>query len=324
MVPKDRKELKQIYRYLKDNDIEWTDAFEIENSRKKGKIDKYKIYEAGKTKNGFRIILVHSSSKEEEDNKRRQKKIDKAIKELKELSPKLNAYHLKTKKEIKAAVDKICKGVKDFIQVKILTDRKQIKVKVSPGRPSSKSVYKNKWDFRHRIEWKKNDETIAEAKKRDGLFPLTTNSELEAAEVLRKYKKQPFLEKRMYTKKTVLEVAPVFLKKEKRIEAILFLYFIALMIVSLIERKIRMNMEKEEIEKIPILPQGMNTKKPTWNNIRYFFRNIHLSEIIRDGVLIQTTVMGLHNWHKEINRLLEVPALVYESVKGNWWQFTGT
>ena len=60
----------------------------------------------------------------------------------------------------------------------------------------------------------------------------------------------------MYTKKTVLEVAPVFLKKEKRIEAMLFLYFVALMIVSLIERKIRINMAKEQIEKLPILPQA--------------------------------------------------------------------
>jgi transposase len=104
--------------------------------------------------------------------------------------------------------------------------------------------------------------------------------------VLKKYKNQPFLEKRMYTKKTVLEVAPVFLKKEKRIEAMLFLYFIALMIVSLVERKIRMNMAREEIEKLPILPQGMNAKKPTWNNLRYFYRNVHYSQIIRDGVCI--------------------------------------
>jgi transposase len=159
-------------------------------------------------------------------------------------------------------------------------------VKVSPGRPSLKSVYKNKWEFKHRIEWEPNKPALAEASKTDGIFPLITNTALEACEVLRKYKSQPFLEKRMYTKKTILEVAPVFLKKEKRIEAILFLYFVALMIVSLVERKIRMNMEKQRIEKLPILPQAMNSKKPTWNNIRYFFRNIHISEIIRDGTCI--------------------------------------
>jgi len=141
---------------------------------------------------------------------------------------------------------------------------------------------------------------------------------------LRKYKVQPFLEKRMYTKKTVLEVAPVFLKKEKRIEAMLFLYFVALMIVSLIERKIRMNMAKEDIEKLPILPQGMNSKKPTWNNIRYFFRNVHYSQILRDGKCIQSLVKGLSALHEQINWLLEVPDRVYKNLHGSWWQFKGT
>ena len=128
----------------------------------------------------------------------------------------------------------------------------------------------------------------------------------------------------MYTKKTVLEVAPVFLKKEKRIEAMLFLYFVALMIVSLIERKIRINMAKEQIEKLPILPQGMNTKKPTWNNIRYFFRNVHYSEIFRDGKCIQALVKGLSALHEQINRLLEVPDWVYKKLHGSWWRFKGT
>ncbi|MCP4626532.1 MAG: hypothetical protein GY850_23950 [bacterium] len=54
------------------------------------------------------------------------------------------------------------------------------------------------------------------ASKCDGIFPLITNTVLKACEVLRKYKEQPFLEKRMYTKKTVLEVAPVL-----RIKAVL-------------------------------------------------------------------------------------------------------
>jgi len=40
------------------------------------------------------------------------------------------------------------------------------------------------------------------------------------------------LEKRMYTTKSILDVAPVFLKRPERIEALMFLYFVALMIVS--------------------------------------------------------------------------------------------
>lgn len=324
IVPKDRKEVKQFLKRLKTDDLKFKDAYQVESSRKKGKVNIFKTYEANRTEEDFRIIWVHSSSKQDDDQLRRQKKIDKAVEALKELSPKLNAYHLKTKKEIRATVDSICKGVKEFLDVKILTERKQIKVKISPGRPSLKSVYKNKWQFKHSLQWELNQHALLEASKTDGLFPLITNTAIEACEVLKKYKSQPFLEKRMYTKKTVLEVAPVFLKKEKRIEAILFLYFVALMIVSLIERKIRMNMVKTDIEKLPILPQAMNSKKPTWNNIRYFFRNVHYSELIQDGLCIQSMVKGLSALHKQINRLLDVPDSVYQNLQPSWWQFKHT
>jgi len=325
IVPKDRKELKQFYKHLKENEVDWQHAFDLESSRNKSKLNTYKTHEAKPTKAGYRIIFVHSSAKWQDDQDRRQQKIDKAIAQLEDLAPKLNAYHLKTKKEIKAAVDRICKPVKGFIDVDVLSERKQVKIKLSPPRTSlSNSVFKNKWAFTHGIEWKLNEKALAEASRADGIFPLITNAAFDAADVLKRYKDQPFLEKRMYTKKTVLEVAPVFLKKVKRIEAMLFLYFVALMIVSLIERKIRMNMAKENIEKLPILPQGMNTKKPTWNNIRYFYRNIHFSEIIRDGTSIQSEVKGLSGFHKKINRLLEVPEVVYETLKSRWWQFRAT
>jgi len=321
IIPKDRKEVKLFYNHLKKTDLTWKDAFKIPSSRKKSEINTYKTYETKRSENGFRTIFIHSSLKKKDDEGKRYQKIDKTIRKLEELSPKLNAYHLKTKKEIQTAINKIRKNVKEFVDIEIVTTRKQVKVKMSPGRPSLKSIYKNKWEFTYSIRWELNEKALAEATKTDGIFPLITNTELSASEVLKKYKSQPFLEKRMYTKKTVLEVAPVFLKKEKRIEAMLFLYFIALMIVSLIERKVRMNMAMEEIKSLPILPQGMNTKNPTWNNLRYFYRNIHYSQIFRDGVCIQAVVKGLATLHKQLNRLLEIPDSTYDNLPDDWWKF---
>ncbi len=324
IVPRDRNYLKPFINYLKSNPVQWAEAFEVADSRKKNKAVKYKTYESGKTREGFRILWVHSSSKEQEDMKRRQKKIEKTQAALEELSQKLNRCRLKTQKQIKIAVDKVCRDTNSFVKCKIVVDRKQIKVKVSPGRPGLNTVYKNKWSFTYSIEWELDKQAIAEASKSNGIFPLITNTDLQAAEVLRKYKKQPYLEKRMYTKKTVLEVAPVFVKKQTRIEALLFLYFVALMLVSLIERKIRMNMARENIEKLPILPQGMNSKKPTWNNIRYFYRNIHLAEIVQAKVQIQSSVKGLTALHKQVNQLLEVSVSVYAGFQEDWWQFKDT
>ena len=326
IVPKDRTNVKQFKKDLSKKDVQWIKAFETENSRKKGKINTYKTHESKPDKNGFRTIFVHSSSKQEDDKKKRQKRIDKALSQLEELSPRLNAYRLKTKKQIQAAVNTICKNVQGLLDVEIITERKQIKVPSMPGKrvTLNRNTYKNKWDFKYKIQWAINEHALAEAEKMDGIFPLITNTDLSPADVLKKYKSQPFLEKRMYTKKTVLEVAPVFLKKEKRIEAMLFLYFLALMIVSLIERKIRMNMEKQTIEKLSILPQRMNTAKPTWNNIRYFFRNVHLSEILKDGTCIQATVKGISELHEQVIELLEIPLQTYMDIKENWWQFKGT
>jgi transposase len=326
IIPKFHKESKSFMQYITTNDVKWEDAFEIRHSRKKKEINKFKTYEAGKTTKGYRIIWVHCSSKEQEDKNRRLKKIDKAQKALEELIPKLNAYHLKTQKQITKAVNKICEQVEGIIDVKITKGRKQIcKRTPSTRRRAGEPIYENKWSFNYGLEWKINEQAAMGVSKTDGLFPLITNNHLlDAAEVLRMYKRQSYLEKRMYTKKSILDVAPVFLKKESRIEAVLLLYFFALMIVSLIERNIRLNMTKQKIEKLAILPQKMNTKKPTWNNIRYFYRNIHLSVIIKNKVPIQADVQGFSDLHKKVCELVEVPCSVYKNLHDGWWLFEGT
>ena len=49
------------------------------------------------------------------------RRIDRAQKALAELVPKLNAYHLKTQKQIQTSVDEICKDVSEYLDVKITT-----------------------------------------------------------------------------------------------------------------------------------------------------------------------------------------------------------
>ena len=105
---------------------------------------------------------------------------------------------------------------------------------IGPGKPGPNTQYKEEENISYRLEWELDHKAIAEQTTRDGIFPLTTNAHIEAAEVLKSYKNQPYLEKRMYTAKSILKIAPVFLKKPERIEAMTFLYFIALMNVRFI------------------------------------------------------------------------------------------
>ncbi|MCD6184688.1 MAG: hypothetical protein J7K84_02685, partial [Deltaproteobacteria bacterium] len=89
----------------------------------------------------------------------------------------------------------------------------------------------------------------------------------------------------------------------------------------LIERNIRRQMVEEQIEKLPILPARMKTKTPTWNNIRYFFRNVHLALITKDERILQSTVKGVTKLHNLLLKLLRVPSSVYDSLQNGWWNF---
>jgi transposase len=320
IMPRNRKEVGQFYERLQQGEkIEWQLAYSTEHSRKKGEMITYRTYSDERSWEGYHLIWVHSSSKEKQDRNSRNRRISKAEENLSELLPKLNKYYLKSRDKIEQAIKKACKGAKDFLQIEIMEEKTTQKVKIGPGRPGQNAKYGDKVGIIYDIKWRRNKEAIEQASKSDGIFPLITNANLPGADILRIYKKQPFLEKRFYTKKSILEVAPMFLKNNKRIEAMTFLYFIGLMIVSLIERNIRKQMEEKQIESIRILPSRMKTKAPTWNNIRYFFRNVHLAIITKNDEILQSTVKGVTELHHLILKLLKVPYDVYDNLQDKWW-----
>ncbi len=321
IFPKNRSEVKDFYEFLKTNPIEWQDAYNTPSSRNKSDIIIYKTYEGERSKNGWRIIWVHSSAKELQDKSRRESNIAKTEAQLKELSSRLNHYKLKTRDQIEKAIQNATKGASGLFQIQLIEDKQTVLRQIGPGKPGPKTQYREEECISYRLEWQLDLIAIKDLAVRDGIFPLITNTDLAASEVLKAYKNQPYLEKRMYTTKSILNVAPVFIKKPRRIEAITFLYFIALMIVSLMERNIRKNMVQENVEKLPILPNGMNTKNPTWNNLNYFFRNVHLSLIEKQGNIIQTTFKGFTALHETVLKLLGVSISAYSTIKDRWWLF---
>lgn len=322
ILPRNRKEVKKFYEYLEEHEVNWQLAYQEKSSRKQDEVVTYQVYEGEKHHSGYRIIWVLSSPKKEQDRKRREHRLEKVFNELSELESKLNQYYLKTQNQIEQAVNKICKGSKALLDIKIIEEKEVKKVQIGRGKPGPKTKFKEVEQTHYRLEYSRNEEAIEKQSKTDGIFPLITNTGIEPCEVLRNYKKQPYLEKRMYTTKSILDVAPVFLKRPERIEALMFLYFVALMIVSLIERRIRKNLEEEAIESLPIRPQGMKCKKPTWNNIKYFYRNVHIVVVKQNEKIIESTIKGMTENHLLIARLLDVPTKKYLQLRDWWWEFS--
>ena len=77
----------------------------------------------------------------------------------------------------------------------------------------------------------------------DGWYALLTNlgpAAADAAEVLRRYKGQEVVERRYGNLKGPLAVAPMFLKSNRHIEALISVICLALLIFSLVERAVRL------------------------------------------------------------------------------------
>ncbi len=86
---------------------------------------------------------------------------------------------------------------------------------------------------------------------------------MTAEEVLRAYKRQPIIEKRFSKFKSDFHVAPVFLKEASRIESLLCVYFMALLLQTLLERELRRTMASQAIESLPLYPESRDGKRPT-------------------------------------------------------------
>jgi len=324
LLPGSRTECKNFKDLLRcgEPDIVWRDEQIYPNSRDKNNSTRYKFFEDKKTEDGFRLIWVHSDTKEEVEKEKRTNKIKAIIVSLEEMQLKLNRYKLKTKSQIEQAVAKSMAGYSSFFNTEVIEHKELITKRVGRGRPGPNSKYEKITKLSYSLIFSLDAQAIEKEERQDGVFPLVTNTNWEVAKVLKTYKKQPYLEKRFSTLKSVLQGMPMFLKLPKRIEAMLLLYFFALMIVSLIERQIRKSMKEEKIEKLPILPQGMNTATPTINNLRYLFRDAMLlvvkSKITND---VQFLKKGLNKTHNLVLKLLEIPPETYEIKNMNWWKF---
>jgi len=72
---------------------------------------------------------------------------------------------------------------------------------------------------------------------------------------------------------------------------------------------------------LPILPPGMKTDKPTWANIKYFFRNVNQVVITSGENILKTVTKGMTSLHIQVLELLGVPSSVYDNLEGPWWRF---
>lgn len=110
---------------------------------------------------------------------------------------------------------------------------------------------------------------------------------MSAKEALVAYKYQPRLEKRFQQLKSVHQAAPTLFKKVERVEAMMFLFFLALIIQAVIEREVRQSMSDNAIDAIPIYPEHRLAYHPTTAKIFDRFHDTSLYRVHQGPVLVK-------------------------------------
>lgn len=170
----------------------------------------------------LRRVFVWSSADADAAAKARTKKLDRARQDLEALGRGLGGRHYPTVDKVQTRLTTIAskRRVGDYLRTEVGLD--------DAGKPT--------------LAWHFDDDALAAEAAGDGWYCLLTNLDpgtVDAGEVLTRYKGQEVVERRYGAFKGPLAVAPVFLKNNRRIEALLSVICLALLIFCLVERETR-------------------------------------------------------------------------------------
>jgi len=315
VMPRTWGEDKRFRETLRRGRVRWKEILRIPNRRRKD--DPPDIFSTcqglDRTDSGYRLIWIRSSLKAEEDRLYREGQLRRAEAELGELELKLNRRRLRASGAIRAAVREILRrlGVERFLHVKLKARIQLIPRRLRRGRPAANDPVRMEKRRSWTLRVARDAKALTREKRTDGVFPLATNLERHSKrEVLLIYKYQPYVEKRFSGLKTELEIAPVYLKTPLRAAALVHAYFFALVAASLIERELRRAMTRNEIDALPLLPEGRPTKTPTCPRILEAFNGVGWQEFVRGEEVIAFPIK-LSPLQKEVLMLSGVPPQVY-------------
>ncbi len=318
VMPRTWKEDEWFRVKVRKDEITWKLILSRRNNRKPdSKIDRYYLAQGEyATSHGYRLHWIRSTQKAEQDAQTRRQRIESTLESLRHLQTKLNAYHLKQRKKISQRIHAILKDNQctTLITCQIHATRQYKHTYKSPGRPRTTSTAKTVWTHTFSISFAINQDALQTEAKTDGVFPLITNLSPDShppKKVLEIYKSQPFLEKRHCQIKTYQEIAPVYLKNGERVVAFLHMHVMALMVSSLIERRLAQAMRTNAIPALPIYPEARACKTPTMFDIARLFKNVERYETTSSDNITAFPAQ-LSSTQKHVLSLLEIPVAAYQ------------
>ena len=313
IVPRTRKETIDFANSLEQGEVRWEKCLRRKSSRQKSEFDTFEVATGMyQLREGFKVYWYRSSQKQKRDSESRKDRMTRAKEKLESLDLR-RLRGPKTEAAMRKRVDTILTRfkVQAWLNVEIKMDSDEEFKAITRGKPTIETRYKKIIKKTPRLHLRRNAEAIAKAQFMDGIFPLAHNTKMTALEVLNSYKYQPHLEKRHAFLKSTLHVAPIWLKKNVRIEALMFVEYLAQMVASLIERELRGSMDKKSIPVLLSLPEGRSSKTPTFEQLTRLFENRDRNELFEKNRLVKLFTQPLTPVQSQILSLLKIKESVY-------------
>jgi transposase len=316
VLPKTRSEDGAFRALVKSGQVTWRPLWE--KTDEDGEvIDRYSTNNRPTTSaEGYRLVWYHSQRKAEQDAVIRTARIERTLKELASLREKLHSPRTRYRQESKVAeaVAEILASCETEAWIVVEVERKDVETfrQARRGRPGNETQYVRNVTTRFDLTYRIDDAQVAEDAKTDGIFPLITNvADLSALELLKTYKRQPTIEKRFSQLKTDFEVAPVYLKAVHRIQALLALYFFALLLEALLERELREAMRRNGDDSLPLYPEGRACRWPTARRVLDLFEPIQRHSLTHGKRPAEVLVTDLTRVQRRLLKLLGLSSKHY-------------
>jgi transposase len=318
VLPRTRLEDREFRAWIQDHEPEWETVWDRPHPRRRhGPRDIWRVFRAPlPSREGWPVIWVFSSLLALHQEQSRRARIARTIQELERLDGRLSGPRprLRSQPEIEKQVFRLLRHfkVESYLRVRVESTVESRFVQEKRGRPGPETRYRREARERWHLHWEIDEVRIARDRRSEGMYPLLTNdSSLSPRQVLEAHKRQPVLEKRFEQLKSVHEIAPVFLKTDTRIEAFFFVYFLALLVQTVIEREIRTAMRRQDIESLALYPEERQSRCPTAEQVFRLFSHVEGHRIMKGQRLIDSVQPRLTKLQQQVLELLGVPSGSY-------------
>jgi transposase len=318
VLPRSRLEDAEFRTWILTHTPVWEEVWNRPHPRRRnGPRDIWRVCRAPlPSREGWPVIWVWSTLLALHQDQGRRARLARAAQELEAVQRTLAGP--RPRRRTRETLEAHVRGILDRLQV---TRYLHVEVRDAPehhyrqehrGRPGPQTRYVRLTRDRFLLAWRTDEEALSRDLASDGMFPLLTNDRtLSPREVLEAHQRQPAIERRFAELKSVYEIAPVFLKNEGRIEAFFFLYFLALLVQALIERKVRRAMQREGITELALYPEDRGSRRPTAEQIFRLFSLVERHTILAGDQVIRVVDPVLTPLQRQVLRLLGIPEPLY-------------